>query len=546
MLSRSRLPNKEPWASYAVWAGIAIISTVLVQHFTPRYSIVRSYFWTATTAFFAQYLIYFVYAVVIYPRLLSPLRRLPQPSGSGFLTGQWATITSQPTGIPLRKWTNEIPNDGLLRYLHLFNKERLLVTSPKGLAEILTTKSYEFIKPKILRDGVGRILGDGLLLAEGDDHKYQRRSFMPAFNFRHIKELYPVFWQKSQQMVVEIDEELRKNAPNNVQELAQWGSRATLDIIGVAGMGQDFNALSDPNTELNRTYRHIFQPSRAAQILGLLQFIIPSWIVENLPLKRNDDVLAATKLVRSVSRQLIKQKQERLEKKEVLPPDIISVALESGTFSEDQMVDNMMTFLAAGHETTASTFTWALYMMCQHPEVQQKLRNEIHAHIDSLEDSIEDTTIDGMTYLHAVCNEVLRFYSPVPATLRVAEVDTTLLGQFVPKGVTIVLSPWATNFSKALWGEDAETFDPERWMKPGQANSGGAVSNYAFLTFLHGPRSCIGQRFAMAELACLVAAFVGKYEFEMRDPDEKIEIKGGITARPRNVMWLKLKPVEGW
>jgi cytochrome P450 len=83
-------------------------------------------------------------------------------------------------------------------------------------------------------------------------------------------------------------------------------------------------------------------------------------------------------------------------------------------------------------------------------------------------------------------------------------------------------------------------------MAPGQANSGGAVSNYAFLTFLHGPRSCIGQKFAVAELAALLAAFVGSFEFEMTEPDEEIIIKGGITARPRNGMRVNLTRIEGW
>jgi cytochrome P450 len=243
---------------------------------------------------------------------------------------------------------------------------------------------------------------------------------------------------------------------------------------------------------------------------------------------------------------LIRAKKEKMEKKEPLSPDIISVALESGAFTDEKLVDNMMTFLAAGHETTASSFTWAIYLLCQNPKVQTKLREAIHASIPSLSDSIDHVKLDGISYLRAVCNEVLRVYAPVPMTLRDTPHDTTILGQVVPRATRVIIAPWAINHNKQLWGEDAEEFNPDRWMAPGQANSGGAVSNYAFITFLHGPRSCIGQRFALAELACLLAAFVGKYEFEMVNPDEKIEIKGGITARPKNGMHIKLKGVEGW
>ena len=347
-------------------------------------------------------------------------------------------------------------------------------------------------------------------------------------------------------MLAAIQAELRKQAPNRSVEVGEWSSRATLDIIGVAGMGQDFNSLADPNTELNQTYRKIFQPSRGAQILGLLQFFIPTFILTNLPFKRNDEIRAAAHLARETARGLIRRKKERLAAKEKLPPDIISVALESGNFDEENLVDNCMTFLAAGHETTASALSWAIHELCKQPEIQTRLRCEVRSHISSLEDSMDANKLDHIAYLQAVCNETLRVWSPVPLTLRDTENDTVITGQVIPRGTKIILCPWAVNFSKELWGPDAEEFKPDRWLAPGQANSGGAKSNYAFLTFLHGPRSCIGQKFAVAELACLLAAFVGRFEFEMTNPNEEIKIKGGITARPENGMHVNIKVVEGW
>jgi len=347
-------------------------------------------------------------------------------------------------------------------------------------------------------------------------------------------------------MVTCIEAELKEKAPENVVEIGEWASRATLDIIGTAGLGQDFNSLADPDTELNRQYRNVFRPSQTARILGFGQAFVHPAILRRLPLKRNDDVMAASRLARNTSRRLIQQKREKLAKQEKMSPDIISIALESGGFTDEKLVDNMMTFLAAGHETTASAFTWAVYLLCQNLDVQKKLREAINSGIPSLEDSMNHEKLDGIAYLHAVCNETLRLYSPVPLTLRKTAHDTTIIGQFVPRGTMVVLAPWAINLNKQLWGPDAEEFDPDRWMKPGQTNSGGAVSNYAFMTFLHGPRSCIGQRFAMAELACLLAAFVGKFKFEMVDPDEKIEIRGGVTARPKDGIHVKLSTVEGW
>lgn len=89
--------------------------------------------------------------------------------------GQFAAIRTEPTGKPQQRWINEVPNDGLIRYLNVFNEERLLITSPKALAEVLTTRNYDFVKPAMVRDGLGRLLGIGVLLAEGEEHRVSAR-----------------------------------------------------------------------------------------------------------------------------------------------------------------------------------------------------------------------------------------------------------------------------------------------------------------------------------------------------------------------------------
>ena len=537
-------------STYSFWAVTSLASSVLLVRYAPQVSILQSYSWTASAVFALQCTVWAIYSIFIYPFYTSPLRHLPTVKGGSRWAGHWPTMLKEPSGIPPRRWANEIPNDGLLRYLHLWNRERLLVTSPKALAEVLTTKSYDFVKPQLLREGIGRVLGVGVLLAEGDDHKMQRKNLAPAFHFRHVKELYPAFWSKSQELVHAIQAEIKTSSnPKPSVEVGEWGSRATLDIIGVAGMGQDFNALQDPTNELNRVYRAVFQPDRAAQIIGLLSFFLPAWFLNNLPVDRNSKVQAASDVAKNTCRKLIEQKRLRMANKEPMQPDIISVALESGGFTDDQLVNNMMTFLAAGHETTASAFTWAVYQLCQRKDVQSRLREEVHAHISSLDNPDQPITaevIDNMPYLHAVCQETLRLWAPVPLTIRDTAQDTSILGHFVPRSTKIILAPWAINHNTALWGADAGEFNPDRWMALGQANAGGAVSNYAMLTFLHGPRSCIGAKFAVAEFACLLAAFVGTWEVEMVEPDRVLDIKGGVTARPNGGVEVYLKPIEEW
>ncbi|KAK8090095.1 hypothetical protein PG997_005056 [Apiospora hydei] len=517
--------------------------------------------------------LYVVWIVILYPKLFSPLRYLPSPPGGSFWNGHFDAINKHPTGIPMREWINTVPNNGLIRYAGIFNQERIMPTSPKALADVLVTRSYDFEKPSQIRNSIGRILGIGVLLAEGDQHKVQRKNLMPAFAFRHIKDLYPVFWQKSREAIQAMTQELTEgvsklaaaqNGGAGVKssirkgwasfEVSDWASRATLDIVGVAGLGRDFGAIHNPDNELSSRYRVLFRPSKQARMLGILGLIMPAWITNRIPVKRNNDIALAARTIRAVCQDLIKEKREKLARKELTDVDILSVAIESGSFSDSELIDQLMTFLAAGHETTASAMTWAIYMLCLHPEVQTRLRQEIRENLPSMDSdsTVSSIDIDRLEYLGAVINEVLRYYAPVPLTIREPRVDTVINGEHVPKGTRVIICPWAINYSTELWGEDAGVFRPERWLAKDEHDKkkAASASNYAFLTFLHGPRSCIGQAFSKAEFACLLAGWVGRFEFELRNKEEYDEknmlIKGGITARPARGLHVHATVVEGW
>lgn len=378
---------------------------------------------------------------------------------------------------------------------------------------------------------------------------------MPAFAYRHIKNLYPVFWNKSIEMVKLIEEDLesRKISGNNdnTVQISNWASRATLDIIGVAGMDHDFDSLREPDNILNRSYRQIMSPpSLFMKILFMASMVFgdPSR-VQRLPTKRNREIKESGEVIRNVARQMIRQKKAKMEDTmSETGIDIISVALSSGTFDEENLVDQSMTFLGAGHETTATALQWAVYALCKNPSVQTRLRDEVRTNLPSLNDTtpISAAAVDNLPYLNAVCNEILRFYPSVPVTIRKAVRDTSLAGKHIPKDTFFILSPQIINRMEEFWGPDANEFNPERFMGPGKANTGGAVSNYAFLTFLHGPRSCIGQGFAKAELACLVAAIVGRFQMELKFPDAKLEVREAATVSPKDGVLALLTPLGGW
>ncbi|KAJ6069861.1 hypothetical protein N7499_011748 [Penicillium canescens] len=533
--------------------NILYIGMAAGLYLRPEYAIFNSQIITGIILFGIITVLKFIYRLGLYPEYFTPLKHIHSPPKRSWLKGNSDSWFLEPPFTQMREWVSTMPNEDIIRYYMIGNLERLTLTSPRSLGELLVTKVYDFEKPEMIRESLRRITGDGVLLAEGDEHKKQRKNLMPAFAYRHVKNLYPVFWAKSIEMVKMIEQELenRNSSGDPTIQVSNWASRATLDIIGVAGMDHDFDSLHDPDNTLNKSYRAIMRsPPLWLKLVFVLSFIFgdPSWS-RKFPSKWNKDIEENGEVIRNVARQMIREKKAKMEDpKAETGIDIVSVALSSGTFDEENLVDQCMTFLGAGHETTATALQWAVYALCKNPDVQTRLRDEVRANLPSLNDETPITAaeIDNLPYLNAVCNEVLRFHPSVPATIRTAIRDTSLAGKHIPKGTLFTIPPQILNRMEEFWGPDADKFNPDRFMGPGKANTGGAVSNYAFLTFLHGPRSCIGQGFAKAELACLLAATVGRFRMELKYPDAKLELREGATVSPKDGVLAKFTLLEGW
>lgn len=481
--------------------------------------------------------------------------------------GHGLTTFERPSGVSPLKWMKEIPNDGLIHFRGFFNSPRLIVTDPKILGEILVTKCYDFEKPKPLRNFLRKVLGDGLIVVEGDHHKFLRKNLMPVFGYRHIKNLYPIFWQKSVQLMQGMAQEIAEGPTqqagdskeaSTVVEVNHWATKVTVDIIGLAAMGKDFQTLKNSTDPLVEVYEELLEPTVEKQIYFVCQMLFPQKIISKLPWKINERQGHILHTLNSVTSGLVADKKASIKTEPESHKDILSICLRSDNFSDPQLVDQLLTFLAAGHETTSSALTWTTYLLATHPEIQKSVRAEIRAAIPSPNEPLSEdfdlaVTLESLPVLNGICNEALRLYPTVPLTVRESVNPTTLGTQAIPVGTQIMLVPYAINRNPAFWGQDAESFNPERWIdtdeKTGERrpnNSGGAPSNYANLTFLHGPRSCIGQGFAKAELRCLVAAVVGTFGVEMADPTEVVVPAGVITTKPKNGMHLRMRPISGW
>ena len=185
-----------------------------------------------------------------------------------------------------------------------------------------------------------------------------------------------------------------------------------------------------------------------------------------------------------------------------------------------------------------------MHILAQHQEVQQRLRLAVqHLKIPTFEQ------IESCRYLNNVCREILRFIPPgniqsacklivVSGTNRVALVNDQVNGVTIPKGTVVFIPIAAIHFDETMWGPEADVFDPDRW-----DNLPETVTNFSYLTFLQGPRSCIGRRFAETEMKVLLAILIQHFSFEEVVKGRRVEKKVMITTRPKNGMYLKVSAV---
>ncbi|KAG8696935.1 hypothetical protein FRC09_008187 [Ceratobasidium sp. 395] len=413
----------------------------------------------------------------------------------------------------------------------------------------------------------------------GPTFAYRGLFFNPSFGSSHVRELLPIFWEKS----IKLKDALLNLAKSHAEEgvainVLPWISHTTLDIIGVAGFDYHFNSLdNDGKNELSAAFRTAFQSGQPAGAFMILQRFVP--IIRYLsPDERSRAQAAASSIMHRIGTKLIAEKKASLdhELKTGLTAqgrDLLTLLIKSNMSNENEgqrMTDDevLARKLELAQSYPARTYVdflqqksqrfFSLVMRRQHPGVQRKLRQELLESGLGDEPSIAD--LDKLSYLDNVVHEVLRLYPAVPATVREAahEVHVPTSRAFknrkgveksVQKGDMVLLPILAMNRNKEIWGEDSTEFRPERWDNlPEAAKAMPGVWGH-LMTFIQGNRSCIGYRFAVAEMKALLYTLVRAIEFDI-DPNIKLESKS-LSARPLvvshpelgNQMPLICKPV---
>ncbi|KAK9463619.1 cytochrome P450 [Lipomyces oligophaga] len=517
-------------------------------------------FWVSITI--APSIISFFYTLFVYP-ILSPYKNLPTPAEPPhWLYGHLLSIqvAEKPGDVRLR-WMEGNPTATWIRFFSVLGLERILLCTPAAAQSVLMTHAYSFVKPGLTHSLLDFMLGEGLLNAEGEVHKRQRKLVGPAFSFGHIKELVPTFqnvvFRLVQTMAESIELEMADENGFTILPIDRMLHETTLDVIFQGGFGVDINPIKNENHPVVVAYRNIFSPIDRNTLMGRIDLVVTFAFGSGiLPSPRTRLVKKSKKIAADFCMELLKEKRQKHDIAVKFGKDPMEVehdvlnilANKDIGLTDHEIVDNLTTFLAAGHETTSSASAYAVYLLTKHPEVQTKLRQEIRESLPYytreclqsetnpfLQTSYE--VIENMKYLNNVCREVLRFMPPIPVTNREATKDMMIEGLLIRKGTMIFIAPAALNRLTSLYGADANQFNPDRWDNLPES----ALHPYAYETFLQGPRSCIGRRFAEMEFKCILIGLFGLFEFVEADPLRSYKIMSTITSKFSEPLMAKVR-----
>ncbi|KAF9645313.1 cytochrome P450 [Thelephora ganbajun] len=511
--------------------------------------------WLFSPAFLVAPLLIFVFTLVKYQirSAKSPLRALPGPPSQSWFYGNVKQIFERGQSVAWDEWVSTYGKT--FRYPVMFNSLSLFTTDPRAINHVLT-HSDEFEKPEDVK-AVLELLGEGLIFAEGERHRKQRRIMNPAFGPAQLKSFTPIFNQKASEVRNIWLSQLNENNTDVIKvDVPYYMSRTTLDIIGLAGFDYEFNSLQSEGDQLSVAFSSLIPTGSASRIPSrwtikpvLMAFapVILKLVRIPLPFTGVKRLRAAKKTIDRICDQLITERKSAMlreqsygfkEKSDTTGKDLLTLLIRANLQDTDGMSDSDVraqigTFLIAGHETTSTAMSWTLFGLCQNLEAQSKLRDELLALVT------DDPTMDelkALPYLDMVVRESLRLYSPVFVSRRVAVKNTVLPmrdGSSIrmSEGDRLLIPIYAMNTDRDIWGKDAFEFKPERWESPPEAISEnpGVWSN--LMTFLGGSRACIGYQFTLIEMKCLLFALVRKFEFRLVLPVEDIVWRNQTVVR---------------
>ena len=404
------------------------------------------------------------------------------------------------------KWTREF---GDIFYYRAGWLSVYFLNHPDFVEEVLVNQYQNFRKDRVVRN-TRWIFGDGLLTNEGQPWLRQRRIIQPAFHRKHISGYantmtsYAVKFMQGWQN-------------GDTRDIHQDMMRLTLKVVAKLLFDLEVDEESEKIAHSLNTL--------VGQGAGG-RMIFPPFL-RYLPVRAMNQVRRAARQLDTIAYRIIHERRTNGN----MNGDLLSLLMQAhdedgSRMTDKQLRDEAVTFLLAGHETTALSLSWALYLISLNPEVEKKLQEELRQVLGGR--APESADMPRLSYTERVIKEAMRLYPPGWAVARTVLKNCEIGGYQLRRGDNVVISQWCMHRDQRFFNDPLK-FDPDRW-SPERAQS---VPKYAYFPFGAGPRGCVGQSFAMMEAILLLATIAQQFQFSVV-PDHPVVPMPSVTLRPKH------------
>jgi cytochrome P450 len=401
------------------------------------------------------------------------------------------------------------------------------VTEPSLIKTVLLDRNDIFQRTHSTQRVLGPLLGNGIFTADGADWKWQRRTAAPVFRYSDVLSFVPTIAGAAERLLAD----WREGANGLVRDIERDMTLVTFDVISRTllpdGDAHVMPLIANSTFDSEKPLR--WQVAYA--IFGL-----PSWMP--YPAKRRME--SVTRRLRSSLAALVAERRASPTVKDDLLQRLANAKdPENGVQMSDELlidkllIDNLLTFFLAGHETTAKALTWTLYLLARAPYWENQIREEIRRVAG--DGPIKSEHIDKLVITTQVLKESMRLYPPLPAALRQPIVDTELAGVPIKSGTVVVVPIYAIQRHRRYWS-DPDRFDPARFAQENETK----MSRYHYMPFGAGARICIGMAFALVEAITILATLVRTASFATK-PGHEPEPLHRATLRPSGGMSLTVR-----
>lgn len=419
----------------------------------------------------------------------------------------------------IESWPDEVYDRRLVEVSRI-GRRTFFVCDPALIRSLLVDQSGSIAREDFMIAALSPLLGRGILTSDGARWKAQRRTAAPIFRPDAIAAFVPAMHNAVERTAVRWSS--RGEGPVDVLDEMM---RTTFDIIGATTLPDE---PSLDVAEFGRSLSTYLDSVGWKILMSMLK--VPRWVPHPGSIRA---ARAARRLRGSIAGIVAGRRAEGRFGRDLLGLMMQASDPEGGPhsgstgMSDEALADNLLTFVAAGHETTALAMAWTFRLLAEHPRVEMRLRAEIAA-------AGARPAPDDLPYARQVVMEAMRLYPPAPVMVRQAISDVRLGAITIPAGSSLHVPIYAIHRHRALWASP-ETFDPDRFA-PGIQRD-----RYSYLPFGAGPQVCVGMGFAMAECIVILAGLLPRFRFETLSPSRP-EARFKVTLRPHGGMPLKLSP----